>query len=73
MLKTAANIWLYNFQTFQATKKKRLNFRILGSHSGGYEEFYLLGYNAIDFELTARHYIPEDSTLRNSRFENLKC
>jgi hypothetical protein len=36
------------------------------SHSGGYEEFHLLAYNAIkssDFRQTTRHHIPENRTL----------
>jgi hypothetical protein len=39
-------------------------FRIRDSHSGGYEDFYLLGYKAVDFERTTRHYIPENRTLQ---------
>jgi hypothetical protein len=29
------------------TTATRNNYRICGSHSGGYEAFYLLGYNAV--------------------------
>jgi hypothetical protein len=38
-----------------------------GSHSGDYEEFYPLGFNAVwsvESEPTTRRYIPEDSTLQ---------
>jgi hypothetical protein len=43
---------------------------IWGSHSGGFEQFYLLGYNAItsetsvDLQRTIGRYIPEDRILR---------
>jgi hypothetical protein len=35
------------FMNFHDSNREIMNFRILGSHSGGYEEYYLPGYNAV--------------------------
>jgi hypothetical protein len=35
------------FMKFDDSNRKIMIFRMLGSHSGGYEEYYLLGYNAV--------------------------
>jgi hypothetical protein len=53
--------------------KENVTQKICSYHSGGYVEFYILGYNAIQSRCvwTTQRYIPEDRTLHTQNSDLL--